>query len=142
MKTQIMTTVKGTGRARYYKYQLYIASARNGQAALHLFQKNIYCTGNAFIASFTVDVCETGCTVMKVTNKMQLYGLIYFSLSVLHVSGDIFAHHQEHLTVFTVSGSIHPGCCQQVSLMITNRYCKYSQALLMMGENIARSMHS
>jgi hypothetical protein len=26
--------------------------------------------------------------------------------------GDIFAHHQKHLIVFTVSGSIHPGCCR------------------------------
>jgi len=43
---------------------------------------------------------------MKVTNKMQLYRLIYFSLSALHVSGDVFAHHQERLTSFTVSGSM------------------------------------
>ena len=48
-------------------------------------------------------------TIMKVTNKMQLYRLIYFS-----VSGDVFAHHQEHLTVFTISGSIHPSCCRLV----------------------------
>jgi len=46
-------------------------------------------------------------TIMKVTNKMQLYRLIYFCLSALHVSGDVFTHHQEHLTVFTVSGSFH-----------------------------------
>jgi len=36
---------------------------------------------------------------MKVTNKMQLYRLIYYSYSALHVSGDVFAHHQEHLNV-------------------------------------------
>jgi hypothetical protein len=53
--------------------------------------------------------------IMKVTNKMQLQMLIYFSLSALHVSGDVFTHHQEHLTVFTVSGSIHPSCCRLVS---------------------------
>ena len=35
-----------------------------------------------------------------------LYRLIYYSKSALHVSGDVFAHHQEHLTVFTVSGSV------------------------------------
>jgi len=39
---------------------------------------------------------------------MQLYRLIYFSLSAQQVSGDVFAHHQEHLTAFTVSDSIHP----------------------------------
>jgi hypothetical protein len=43
-------------------------------------------------------------TIMKITNKRQLYRLIYYSYSALHVSGDIFAHHQEHLTVFTVHG--------------------------------------
>jgi hypothetical protein len=40
-----------------------------------------------------------------------LYRLIYYSKSALHVSGDVFAHHQEHLTVFTVSGGVHPSCC-------------------------------
>ena len=43
---------------------------------------------------------------------MQLYRLIYYSQSALHVSGRVFAHHQEHLTVFTISGSIHPSCCR------------------------------
>ena len=33
--------------------------------------------------------------------------LIYYSSSALHVSGDVFAHHREHLTVFRVSGSVH-----------------------------------
>jgi hypothetical protein len=37
-----------------------------------------------------------------------LYTLIYYFKSALHVSGDVFAHHQEHMTVFTVSGSVHP----------------------------------
>jgi hypothetical protein len=49
---------------------------------------------------------------MKATNKMQLYRLSYYSWSAVQVSGDIFAHHQEHLTVFTVSGSVHPDCCR------------------------------
>ena len=31
------------------------------------------------------------------TNKMQQYRIIYCSLAALHVSSDIFAHHQEHL---------------------------------------------
>jgi len=39
---------------------------------------------------------------------MQLYRLIYYSYSALHVSDDVFAHHQEHLTVFTASGNVHP----------------------------------
>jgi len=54
---------------------------------------------------------------MNSTNEMQLYRLIYYSLSVLHVSGDIFAHHREHLTVFTASGNIRQCRCQLVSWM-------------------------
>jgi hypothetical protein len=41
-----------------------------------------------------------------------LYRLIYYSYLALHVSGDVFAHHQEHLAVFTVSGSVHLSCCR------------------------------
>jgi hypothetical protein len=44
-----------------------------------------------------------------------LYRLIYYSKSALHVSGDVIAHHQEHLTVFTVSDSADPSCCRLVS---------------------------
>jgi hypothetical protein len=51
---------------------------------------------------------------MKVTNKKQLYRLIYF-LSAVHVSGYVFAHHQEHFIVFTVSGSIETA--QQLQLI-------------------------
>jgi len=57
--------------------------------------------------------------VLNYENNQQdaLYRLIYYSKSSLHVSGDVFAHHQEHLTVFTVSGSVHPSCCRLVSRM-------------------------
>jgi len=66
-------------------------------------------------------------TIMKVTNNMQLYRLIYYSWSVLHVSGDGFAHHQEHLTVFTVSGSIHPSCCRLVFWLSWNCFAVSAQ---------------
>jgi hypothetical protein len=77
-----------------------------------------------------------------------LYRLIYYSKSVLRVSAHVFVHHQEHLTVFKVSGSVHPSCSRHQPAAIvpaatwvnTIRYCKYSQVLLMMGENIARNM--
>jgi len=91
------------------------------------------------------------------TQQDALYRLIYYSKSALHVSGEVFAHHQEHLTVFTVSGSVHPSSCrlvlpagvagwcpeghQQVATwMNITRYFKYSQVLLMTGENIAQNM--
>ena len=68
-----------------------------------------------------------------------LYILIHYSKSAL----------REHLTVVTVSGSVHPSCCrlgshsehQPAANWVNNsRYCNYSQVLLMMGENIARNM--
>jgi len=58
--------------------------------------------------------------ITKEINKMQLYRLIYYSYSALHISGDVFAHHQEHMTVFTASGSIHSSCCRLVSWMNRN----------------------
>jgi len=34
-------------------------------------------------------------TIMKITNKMQLYRVMSYSKSALRVSGDVFAHHRE-----------------------------------------------
>jgi len=42
--------------------------------------------------------------------QAALYRLIYYSNSALHVLLDVFAHHQEHLTVFTVSDSVAAAC--------------------------------
>jgi hypothetical protein len=53
------------------------------------------------------------------TNKMQLFWFIY-SKSALHVSGGVFAHHQEHLSVFTASDIVHRYCCWLVSRMRWN----------------------
>ena len=35
----------------------------------------------------------------KMTNKMQLCRIIYYSMAALHVPSDIFAHHQEYLAL-------------------------------------------
>jgi len=64
---------------------------------------------------------------------MQRFGLFICTQSALRVSGDVFAHHQEHLTLFRSTDIVHPSCCRI-------RSCKYSQVLLMMGENIIRNM--
>jgi len=71
-------------------------------------------------------------TIMKITHKMQLYSLIYYSKLPLHVSGDVFAHHQEHLTVFTVSVTIHPSSCRhqlcEILLQPLSGYSGYANA--------------
>ena len=80
----------------------------------------------AFCTMFSLMTCNGVCEmtrnviIMKVTNKMQLYRLIYYFQSALHVSGDVFAHHQEQLIVFTVSGSIRLSCCGLGSWMSFN----------------------
>jgi hypothetical protein len=51
----------------------------------------------------------------KLTNKMQMCRIIYYSLVALHVSSDIFAHHQKHLNCITASGITHVFRCQLVS---------------------------
>jgi hypothetical protein len=68
----------------------------------------------------------------KITNKIQLCRIIYCSLTALHVYSDIFAYHQEHLNLITVSGFIH--VCrrllpwQQPTMTHVNktRSCNYS----------------
>ena len=57
---------------------------------------------------FDVHVTVHRDTTMKNNQQDALYRLIFYSKSALHVSGDVFAHHQENLTVFTVSGSVQP----------------------------------
>ena len=75
------------------------------------------------------------------TNKMQLCRIIYYSLAALHVSSDIFAHHQEHLNCITASGITHICRCQlAVTYMCNTRSCSTVQMLLMMSENITRNM--
>jgi len=108
-------------------------------AGLHLNELSIS-KGLATIDKFFSNVKNFLCwhNIMETSNyennqKDALYKLIYYSKSAVHVLGDVFAHHQEHLTVFTVSGSVHPSCCRLVSGMSWN-------GALMMGENIARNV--
>jgi hypothetical protein len=56
----------------------------------------------------------------KNSQQDVLYRLIYYSKSAVYVSGDVFAHHQQHLTVFTVSVSVHPSCCRLLCRMSWN----------------------
>jgi len=55
-------------------------------------------------------------------------------VETLHVSDDIFAHHQEHLTVFTGSVSMHPSCCRLVSWMSWN--CPFNSSMTAAGSNL------
>ena len=49
------------------------------------------------------------------TIKMQLCRIIHYSLTPLHVSSDIFTHHQEHPNCITASGIAHVCRCRLVS---------------------------
>jgi len=51
----------------------------------------------------------------KMTNKMQLCRIIYYSLAAVHVSSDIFAHRQEHLNCITASGITYVCRCRLLS---------------------------
>ena len=64
----------------------------------------------------SVPACITIRLQVRLWNNQQdaLCRLIYYSKSDLHVLGDVFARHQEHLTVFTVSDSVHLSCCRLV----------------------------
>jgi len=45
-----------------------------------------------------------------------------------------------YLQCLLVFAQVAAGCQQEATWVNTTRYCKYSQVLLMMGENIARNM--
>jgi hypothetical protein len=81
---------------------------------------------------------------MNTTNEMQLYRSIYCSYSALHVSVHVFAHDQDHLTIFTASGVMEELERNQpaATMVSITRCCKYSQVLLIMGENIARNIRA
>jgi len=56
----------------------------------------------------------------KMTNKMQLCRIIYYPLAVLHVSSDIFPHHQEHLNCITASVITYVCRCQLAATYVCN----------------------
>ena len=90
------------------------------KSALHV-SSDVFAHHQEHLTVFTVSgsVHPSFCRNNYESNQQDaLYRLIYYSKSALHVSGDVFAHHQEHLTVFTVSGSVHPSCCRMVSRML------------------------
>jgi hypothetical protein len=56
----------------------------------------------------------------------------------LHASGDVFAHHQEHFTVFTASDNIHPSCCWLVSWMMDElKLLAVSSSMTPAGSNLS-----
>ena len=67
------------------------------------------------------------------------FSFINFLKSAPHVSGDKFAHPQEHfLTVYTAFGTMHRHCRQPVHC---TKSCTYSQkVLLRIGEFVVRNM--
>ena len=69
---------------------------------------------------------------MKMTNKMQLCRIIYYPLAALHVSSDIFAHHQEHLNCIAASGITHVCRRRLVSWECWNTEC-FAEAILFEG---------
>ena len=73
------------------------------------------------------------------TNKVQLYRIIY-SLAALHVSSDIFTHHQEHQNFITASGITRVCRCQLAATYVCyTRSCNKVLMLPMMSENVARN---
>jgi len=66
-------------------------------------------------------------TIMKITNKMQLYRVMSYSKSALRVSGDVFAHHREdefqliHDTTRQQLGWILPGTVRKSSAPVDGR---------------------
>jgi len=79
-----------------------------------------------------------------------LHRLIYYSKLAVHFSDEVFVHHRECLTVFTVSGSVHPICCRLMSQIQDTSWQQIGWTLpdtvntvkrsWWWGENFARNM--
>jgi hypothetical protein len=68
-----------------------------------IIQKQLYIFWAMFspiIGSTWLYFTVSGSVHPSCCRSAELYTLIYYSKAALHVSGDVFAHHQEHLTVF------------------------------------------
>ena len=64
------------------------------------------------------------------------FSFINLFKSAIHVSGDRFAHPQEHVwTVYTAFGTMHRHCCRPVP-----KAGHSQKVLLRMGESVARNM--
>ena len=75
---------------------------------------------------------------------MQVCRIVYDSVPALHVSSDIFAHHQEHLNCITASGITHVCRCR-LDTSRQRHTCVIPEAVIFcnvpdMSENIARTM--
>jgi hypothetical protein len=162
METQNFTFMTLLNAFRKWIYVKYLTTRCSPQNCIWNFivyhtQKTVMSfTKRLFLCMEIIGICFEGrrkhtntlCFNYENNEQDVLRRLTYYSKTALHVSDDVFDHRQEHLTVFTLSGSVHPSCCRLVAQMghqpatwvSTTRYCKYSQVLLMMGENIARNM--
>ena len=68
-----------------------------------------------------------------------IFSFINLFKSALHVSGDKFAHPQEHfLTVYTAFSTMHRSAAVSVHCIKSCIYCQ--KVLLRMGEFVARNM--
>jgi hypothetical protein len=86
------------------------------------------------------------CIVSIIVNDDQQDATILAYLFIpnqLYMFWAVFTHHQEHLTVFPADRTDLPSYPwrRPVAVSVDNmRSCKYSQVLLMMGEDIVRNM--
>ena len=80
-------------------------------------------------------VCQ--CIVSTIRNRWptrcNYFGLFICTQSVPHVSGNVFAHHQEHLTVSTASDIVHLCCCRPVSWTRWNSFYLYPMSSTCFG---------
>jgi hypothetical protein len=59
-------------------------------------------------------------TVSDVQQDENILAYLFIPNQLYMFRGDVFAYHQEHLTVFTASVIVHRYCCRLVSRMRCN----------------------
>ena len=74
-----------------------------------------------FVSELSIFNAVVNCLIVNDDQQdATIFDLFIYSQSVLHVSGDIFTHNQEHMSVFKASDHVHRYWCWLVSRMRWN----------------------
>jgi hypothetical protein len=77
--------------------------------------------------------------LLSITSKMQRYTILFIAVNALHISGGVFAPHQEFISC-THSTANSPTLAVAASKLDIYQMLYVQFELLMMGEKTARNM--
>ena len=101
----------------------YLKTIRNShQCELAITEGHLTVSVGIKMHSVTQNICRYVINVFpKYYQPNETFLNLFSSQDALHVSGVSSAHHQEHITVHTATGTVNQYCCLQLPWMRWNR---------------------